>query len=128
MDDSQSPYHAIGGEKVVKQLVVKFYEKVKQHPDLAPIFPADLTETTRKQEQFLTQFLGGPPLFSNEHGHPMLRARHLPFKITPTRAEAWISCMRETLSEININEDLREFILHRLTQTAYHMVNSDKNK
>ncbi|MCY9072878.1 thiol management oxidoreductase, partial [Bacillus inaquosorum] len=42
----------------------------------------------RKQKQFLTQYLGGPPLYTEEHGHPMLRARHLPFPITNERADA----------------------------------------
>ena len=26
-----------------------------------------------KQKQFLTQFLGGPNLYTEEHGHPMLK-------------------------------------------------------
>ena len=43
------------------QIIDAFYRRVKIHPDLAPIFPEDLTETARKQKQFLTQFLGGPP-------------------------------------------------------------------
>lgn len=55
----QSPYEAIGGEQVVSKLVDAFYERVAKHPDLAPIFPKDLTETARKQKQFLTQYLGG---------------------------------------------------------------------
>lgn len=55
----QSPYEAIGGEQVVSKLVDAFYERVAKHPDLAPIFPNDLTETARKQKQFLTQYLGG---------------------------------------------------------------------
>ena len=32
-----------------------------------------LKETSRKQKQFLTQFLGGPDLYTQEHGHPMLK-------------------------------------------------------
>ncbi|MET1138987.1 thiol management oxidoreductase, partial [Bacillus subtilis] len=78
-------YEAIG-EELLSQLVDTFYERVKRHPLLYPIFPDDLTETARKQKQFLTQYLGGPPLYTEEHGHPMLRARHLPFPITPERA------------------------------------------
>ena len=33
----------------------------------------DFAETSRKQKQFLTQFLGGPNLYTEEHGHPMLK-------------------------------------------------------
>ncbi|KPC98750.1 Group 2 truncated hemoglobin YjbI [Geobacillus sp. BCO2] len=87
----QTLYEAIGGEETVTKLVEAFYRRVAAHPDLRPIFPDDLTETARKQKQFLTQYLGGPPLYTAEHGHPMLRARHLRFEITPKRAEAWLA-------------------------------------
>ena len=69
-----SPYELLGGEHTISKLVDAFYARVAQHPDLAPIFPDDLTETARKQKQFLTQYLGGPPLYTEEHGHPMMRA------------------------------------------------------
>lgn len=78
-----TPFEAIGGEQCIAILVDTFYSYVSKHPDLSPIFPEDLTETARKQKQFLTQYLGGPNLYTEEHGHPMLRARHLPFEITP---------------------------------------------
>jgi len=119
----QNMYDHIGGANL-EQLVTAFYNRVAEHPELKPIFPEDLTETTRKQTQFLTQFLGGPPLYSEEHGHPMLRARHLPFEITPRRATAWLSCMQEAMDEVQLDEDLKEHLLTRLTFTAHHMVNS----
>lgn len=75
-----APYEAVG-EELLSQLVDTFYENVKCHPLLHPIFPDDLKETARKQKQFLTQYLGGPPLYTEEHGHPMLRARHLLFRL-----------------------------------------------
>ena len=81
-----TPYDTIG-EETLNHLIHAFYRRVGKHPNLAPIFPDDLTETARKQKQFMTQFLGGPPLYTDEHGHPMLRARHMPFEITQTRAK-----------------------------------------
>ncbi|OMP67090.1 globin domain-containing protein [Domibacillus epiphyticus] len=121
-EKSNVPYDIIGEEQL-SELVDVFYSRVSQHPDLAPIFPDDLTETARKQKQFLTQFLGGPPLYTEEHGHPMLRARHLPFTITPVRAEAWLTCMKAAMDDVQLNGELRSFFFERLTQTAHHMVN-----
>ncbi|GGH83983.1 hemoglobin [Pullulanibacillus pueri] len=121
-------FEAIGGTDILRRLVLAHYKNVAAHPELAPIFPDDLTETARKQQQFLTQFLGGPPLYSEEHGHPMLRARHLPFPITPARAEAWLSCMRRAMDEVQIEEPWREAIFKRLTLTAHHMVNTEENE
>ena len=57
----------------------------------------------------------------------MLRARHLPFEITPTRANAWISCMKEAMKEVELEGELRDFLLHRLQLTAHHMVNTAEN-
>lgn len=118
----KAPYEAIG-EELLSQLVDTFYKRVKEHALLHPIFPDDLSETARKQKQFLTQYLGGPKLYTEEHGHPMLRARHLPFPITPERAEAWLSCMKEAMDQVGLEGEIRQFLFERLTLTAHHMVN-----
>lgn len=123
-DPNVSPYELIGGADTVRKLVKAFYARVRKHPDLAPIFPGDWDETERKQYMFLTQFLGGPPLYSQEFGHPMLRARHMPFPVTPKRAEAWLSCMKQAMDDIRLEGEIREFVWERLTQTAHHMVNT----
>jgi|SRR5690554_605658 len=117
-------YDAIGGSETIDRLVDAFYERVGKHPDLIPIFPEDLTETARKQKQFFTQFFGGPPLYIQEHGHPRLRARHLPFPITPTRRDAWLECLSGALDEVEIDEPYRSSIFERLTMTANHMMNT----
>ncbi|MDX8364423.1 globin [Cytobacillus sp. IB215665] len=123
-DKMLTPFVAIGGEQFIDKLVDEFYLRVKQHAELAPIFPNDLTETARKQKQFLTQYLGGPNHYTTEHGHPMLRARHMPFEITPTRASAWLQCMREAMDAVNLNGPVREEFYNRLVLTAQHMVNT----
>ncbi|MFC0469536.1 globin [Halalkalibacter kiskunsagensis] len=120
--ENQTPYDALGAD-VLSLLVDTFYKKVSDHPELAPLFPDDLTETARKQKQFLTQFLGGPSLYSEEHGHPMLRARHMPFAITSKHAEAWLNCMDSAMDEVNVHGLIREYMMERLTMTAHHMVN-----
>ena len=122
-----TPYEMIG-ENTLSKLVDAFYKRVASHPDLAPIFPKDLTETARKQKQFLTQYLGGPSLYTKEHGHPMLRARHLPFPITEKRANAWLSCMHDAMNEIELDASIREGLFSRLALTAKHMINSVENE
>lgn len=118
-----TPYEVIG-EGQLNRLIDVFYSKVKKHPELHPIFPDDLTETIRKQKQFMTQYLGGPSLYTKEHGHPMLRARHLPFEITPDRAKAWLSCMYQAMDEVGLEGDIRDFYYQRLFLTAQHMINT----
>ncbi|MEN2767629.1 globin [Ornithinibacillus xuwenensis] len=117
-------FEAIGGFETIDRLVTSFYKRVGNHPELTPIFPDDLTEVARKQSLFLTQFFGGPKLYTEERGHPMLRRRHLPFEITPSRRDAWLECMEAALEEANIDEPYRTAIFEKLTMTANHMMNT----
>lgn len=117
------PYDEIGAEKL-KELIHAFYRRVDVHPLLRPLFPEDLTETIRKQIQFQTQYLGGPNIYTQEHGHPMLRARHMRFKITPDHAQAWMECMSEAMDEVGLDGPIREQYFQRLVLTAHHMINS----
>jgi len=116
-------FDLLGPEKLA-QVVERFYSQVPHDPDLAPIFPEDLSETAKKQLFFLTQFFGGPPLFSQVYGSPMLRARHLPHEITPTRARAWVALMAKTMEEVGVEPALREVLMDRLARVAVHMVNT----
>lgn len=127
IEKSLTPFEAIG-EETLHRLVETFYGLVAQHPDLAPIFPNDFTEIARKQKQFLTQYLGGPPLYTEEHGHPMMRARHLPFPVTPARAKAWLSCMSQAMDLCGLTGNLRDEFYSRLYLTAQHMINTPDNE
>jgi len=118
-------YEAIGGGATIRKLVEAFYPKVQADPLIGPLFPQDIRPVMEKQYMFLTQFFGGPPLYSEKYGHPMMRARHLPFPITPKRAEAWLNCMRRALAEIGLPSDLQLAVLERLKGPAYHFVNTE---
>ncbi len=118
-------YEAIGGGPAVRDVVEKFYPKVQQDPLLSPIFPEDIRPVMEKQYLFLTQFFGGPALYSDQHGHPMMRARHLPFPVTPARAEAWLACMARALSETDIPSELQAIMLERLSGPAHHFINTE---
>jgi hemoglobin len=121
----QSVYKKIGGAATIQKIVEAFYPRVQTHPELKHLFPDDLTETMEKQFLFLSQFFGGPPIYTEKRGHPRLRARHLPFPIYPKTAEAWLACMASALQEVGIDEKVREEMWDRLVMTAYHMINQE---
>ncbi|GGR47629.1 hypothetical protein GCM10008959_06040 [Deinococcus seoulensis] len=119
-----SLYDRIGPDALAA-LVSRFYDLVAREPLLTPIFPADLTLTAEKQLAFLSGFLGGPPLYHQRFGHPRLRARHLPFTITPARAQAWLSCMRAALDATpEIGAEDGQELFTALSRVATHMVNA----
>lgn len=120
----KSLYSEIGGQETIDQLVNAFYPRVYADDELKPLFQGDMEEIKRKQRMFLSQFLGGPALYSEEFGPPAMRQRHLPFEITPTRAQSWLRCMREAFQEIGLDEHpAGEAFYERLTQVAKVMVN-----
>ncbi|GIP17167.1 hypothetical protein J40TS1_28090 [Paenibacillus montaniterrae] len=120
----QSTYELIGGAETIRKLVEAFYPKVQRNQEIGHLFPEDITPVMEKQYMFLTQFFGGPALYTDAFGHPMMRARHLPFEITETRAKAWLSCMNEALAEIELSEPLRALVLEKLAGPAYHFINT----
>lgn len=124
MNPSSSIYDNLGGADTIRRLVEAFYPKVQSNPVIGELFPEDIRPVMEKQYMFLTQFFGGPSLYSDAVGHPMMRARHLPFAITAEGAEAWLGCMKEALEEIGVDEALREFVIQRLSGPAFHFVNT----
>lgn len=123
MNPNESLYISLGGAEGLHRLVEVFYAKVQLHPQLSPLFPDDITPVLEKQYQFLSQFFGGPMLYSQLHGHPMMRARHMHIPITPDRADDWLGCMKEALEETGVQEPLRSAVLSRLAGPAHHFVN-----
>ena len=121
-----SPYERLGGEKTVRKLVDRFYDLMDTMPQarkIRELHPDDLTGSRDKLFKFLSGWLGGPQLYVEEYGHPRLRARHLPFPIGESERDAWLSCMRQALSEMEIEELLRDSLLHSLSKTADHLRN-----
>lgn len=120
-------YDVIGPEKI-EELVNAFYPKVYSDKDLLEIFDiVDIDEIMYKQKLFLTQFTGGPALFSEEYGAPRMRYRHLPHEITPTRAKAWLRCMQEAFEEVGLWEDpVGQVFYKRIMEVASIMVNTEE--
>jgi hemoglobin len=67
--------------------------------------------------------LGGPNLYIERFGHPMLRARHLPFSIGAAERDAWLACMVRAMQETVVPEALREPLVGAFFKTADWMRN-----
>lgn len=116
-------FDKIGAENI-KLLVNGFYEYVFQSPKIEPLFRTNRDEIKRKQELFLTQFLGGPTIYSMEFGHPKMRMRHMPHAITEEAKTEWLRCMKQAIDDLSISEKLKEELFSVFPKVAAHMVNS----
>lgn len=125
MEHPTTVYEAIGGAATISALVDAFYKRVQQHANLSKLFPENIMPVRNKQFKFLSQLFGGPRLYSDVYGPPMMRAKHLPHPITSQRASEWLECMSAAMDEIGLDGPFRDFMFERLTLTAHHMVNSE---
>lgn len=114
------------GEENLRLLVTRFYDLVFANDQISHLFTTDKSVIKEKQRLFLTQFLGGPPLYSEQYGHPQLRARHMPHPISPDDAVAWLSCMSTSIAGLPIEESLKDELMQRIIPTAMFMVNREQ--
>ncbi len=120
-------FEAIGGEDGTRQLANTFYDIMESDPvaaDLLALHPKPMDTIRQKFFEYLTGWLGGPPLYESKYGHPRLRARHLPFKINEQMVEQWLYCMDKALNEVVQDTQVRDAIRQPITQLAHHMKNS----
>jgi hemoglobin len=96
----ESLFDQVGGEAFFVQLVDAFYAVVETDETLRPMYPDDLTDARRHLTLFLMQYWGGPRTYQDERGHPRLRMRHAPFRVTKTARDAWLAAMGAALEQM----------------------------
>ena len=121
-----TPFDALGGAEGVKALVNRFYDLVESAPEavaLRRVHGPSLESAREKLTLYLTGWTGGPPVYVEKYGHPMLRARHLPFSIGNQERDEWLWCMEKALSEHDMPDEVRQFLMTKLRPLADHMRN-----
>lgn len=124
--EQQTHYQRIGGAEKVRSLVRRFYELMDELPEsygIRKMHAEDLQSANDKLFMFLSGWLGGPQLFVEAYGHPMLRRRHLPFVIGDAERDQWMLCMNRALDEVVDDAALRHELSDAFTKVADHMRN-----
>ncbi len=123
---AETPFDWIGGEAQVRALVDRFYDLMDLEPGYAALratHGSDLVTAREKLFMFLCGWLGGPQYYVERFGHPMLRARHLPFSIGIKERNQWVACMDQAMGEVGVDPQLRERLYDSFMQTADWMRN-----
>ncbi|GIU34919.1 group II truncated hemoglobin [Shewanella schlegeliana] len=126
-DSRQSnAYDRIGGEEVIRAIAHQFYLQMQTNQatqELLSIHRAPIKESEQKLFEFLSGWLGGPQLYLQKHGHPALRARHMPFKVDEDMRDQWLLCMK-TAIEIEVKDPQHQQAIYSAIATlADHMRN-----
>jgi hemoglobin len=117
-------YDTVGGLPFFERLVDRFYDGVADDDVLRPLYPEqDLAGARRRLTLFLAQYWGGPGTYSQERGHPRLRARHFPFSIGGLERDRWLVHMRAAIDASEAPEPARRRLHEYVTMAADAMRN-----
>ncbi len=117
---------AENGTQNIRLLVETFYDIMDSDPkakSLRDMHQPDLTSAREKLFMFLTGWTGGPQLYIERYGHPMLRKRHLPFEIGESARDQWMYCMIKAMHQLEYDEDLMKKLANQLYGVADFMRN-----
>lgn len=116
-------YTEIGPERL-RLLVSYFYKEVFSDQIIGPLFKNSNQQVIEeKQFMFLSQFFGGPNLYTESFGHPKMRMRHLAHPITQEAKNAWLHCMKKAIHLQDFDEILKTKLYQSFLKIAEHMVN-----
>lgn len=123
----RTPYQQIGGEEGLRKLVVDFYEimdTAAEARQCRELHFESLDEAREKLFLFLSGWLGGPNLYIEKFGHPRMRKRHFPFRITVIHRDQWLWCMSEALKKNSARPKFKQTLLQSFEAFAEHMRNA----
>jgi len=122
-----TPFDRLGGEPGVRALVDRFYDLMDLEPrfaELRAVHPTLLDSARDKLFWFLCGWLGGPSHYIERFGHPMLRARHLPYPIRSIERDQWMGCMLQAMQD----EGVEPALMQRLAEALYGTADWMRNK
>jgi len=128
--ESTPMFERIGGAVTIDRLVEAFYARMDQLPEVKGIrdmHADDLSYTKAILKRYLSEWTGGPKLYSPEKGHPRLRQRHMGFSIGDSERDQWLLCMRGALDETVADADAREQLYAAIAKLADWMRNTAGN-
>ena len=126
MSEAATPFERLGGEAALRSLVDHFYDLMELEPRYAALralHPSTLAGSRDKLFWFLCGWLGGPNHYIERFGHPMLRARHLPYAIGNAERDQWMACMTQALAERGVEPALSTALREAFQGTADWMRN-----
>ena len=92
--------------------------------DLFPKNPIAIEKAKEHAADFFVQICGGPMYFNKNRGRPMMKKRHLPFKITAEGRVEWLNCYIPVLEKLNLPEQVILSFWNYLDVFSKWMVNS----
>ena len=124
----KTPYQLLGAEGI-KQLAHTFYDVMNELPqaeDIRQMHNKNLDEIKDKLADYLTGWMGGPPLYHAKHGTVCLTDPHEPYAIGPDERDQWLLCFNEALERIGASDEVKEMLREPIYRIAATVQNRDE--
>ncbi len=121
-----TPYELIGGEATVRRLADRFYAIMDADPGarrIRAMHGADLAPIRQLLFEFLSGWLGGPPLYFNRPEHRCIMSAHRPYAIGDVERDEWMMCMRRAMDECGLPAEMRALLDQAFLRMANHFRN-----
>jgi hemoglobin len=105
-----TPYELIGGAPMVRRLADRFYEIMDADPGamrIRAMHGRDLTSIRQLLFEFLSGWLGGPPLYFQRTEHRCIMSAHRPYAIGDVERDEWMHCMRRAMDDCGLPAEVR---------------------
>lgn len=125
--EQQTPYDRMGGEATVRKVVNRFYDIMESDPAAATIramHAKDLSPMRERLFEFLSGWLGGPPLYFQRPDKNCVVSAHRPYPIGQAERDQWMMCMRRALEDSGVSKELRDL----LDPAFYRMADAFRNR
>lgn len=114
-------YQAAGGLPGLTRLSDAFYQYMDTLPEAKTIrdmHKGGLTESRKKLAFFLSGWLGGPKLYSENFGSIKIPRAHKHLPIGREEVESWLLCMQKAIDEQPYNQSFKTYLIEQLRVPA----------
>lgn len=126
----QTPYQILG-EDGIRALANAFYEVMDEMPQAKTIramHAENMDLIKDKLFEYLTGWMGGPPVYSDKYGTVCLTEPHKPYPIGPDERDQWLACMDEALERTSASDELKAMLKVPLYRVADTVRNRDTSE
>lgn len=123
----RTPFEALG-EEGIRELSSAFYDVMDERIESATIRAMHAENTDEIKEklfEYLTGWMGGPPVYSDKYGSVCLTTAHKPYEIGPAERDQWLDCMDIALERIGASDELKQMLKQPFYKVAEVIRNSD---
>jgi len=118
-----TPYELIGGEATVRKLADRFYEIMDTDPGATRIRAMhgdDLGPIRQLLFEFLSGWLGGPPLYFQRSEQRCIMSAHRPYAIGKAERDEWMTCMRRAMDDCAVTGEMRALLDQAFSRMSDH--------